>query len=479
MTPQVSFSDATFRAIFDSAVQGIIAVDKSGCIELANPMAEQLFGYLPGELTGIPVETLIPQRLRRAHERDRADYVARPRSRPMGIGKELIGLKKDGSEFSVEVSLNYAHDASLAIAFVTDVTERKRLEHERGQFFNLAPDLMCITSAEGIVLNVNPAFEECLGYSVEEATGRSYTDFVHSDDLNDVRAAERSVRQGNELRHFRDRCVTKDGSSRWLEWTSRAVPGPELLIYSVARDVTANVLLERQKEDLLAVQRTDEERLRALTAQLLKVQEEERRRIARELHDGPTQDLALLAAEMGQLQKKLGAEHQEECASLHARVLTISEEVRVLAHEFHPSVLEHSGLAAALDAYCREMSRLKDIAVHFVVDQDLGEIPKSVAVSLYRIAQEALHNVTKHSNATAATVALTSVKLAAGKRGLRLAVIDDGKGFLMDQVRNGSGLGLVNIEERARLVQGILRISSVPGEGTRVEVEVPLPEESA
>ena len=397
----------------------------------------------------------------------------------MGVGLDLAGRAKDGTEFPVEVSLSYSRGATLAIAFITDIRAWKRAEHDR--FFALAPDSMCIVSADGTLKQVNPALQQCLGYTAEEMTGKRYWEFVHPDDRTAAQEAERALHQGNELREYRNRWIAKDGSVRWLEWTSRAVDGSDLVIYAAARDITATILLEGEQVELMAQRRTDEERLRALTAQLLTVQEDERRRIARELHDGPTQDLALLSAELGFLQKATGGEHQKNLAALRERVGAISEDVRQLAHQFHPSVLEHSGLVAALDAYCRDASRHGGPPVWFRAEQcvETHEITGPVAVTLYRIAQEALHNVTKHSGATSATVTLASVELSGGKRGLRLAIMDDGKGFLIEQVRNGSGLGLVSIEERARLVQGTFRISSVPGEGTRVEVEVPLPEAEA
>ena len=583
MTPQVSFSDATFRAIFESAVQGIVAVDRSGRIELANACAERQFGYLPGTLTGKPIEALLPERLRRIHQQHREDYSAAPRTRAMGAGQELTGLRRDGSEFPVEVSLSYAGDVSLAIAFITDISERKRLERERDSFFKLSPDLLCILTPDGLFQQVNPAFEKCLGFRAEELAGKPFADLVHPEDRSGAAAVARDWWAGKQTAHYRNRCIAQDGSVRWLEWTARVVRDEGESLYAAARDVTSTVLLEREQQQLAALiehspdfvclatpdgsrilyvnqagrnllglpaleqlrkmsvfelpacsareevleaislrgywhgelefshmttgetipldahaflvtdpaagqpiawgyvardireRRRDQERLRALTAQLLRAQEDERRRIARELHDGPTQDLALLAAELGLLKKKAGAAEQQALAALHERVLAISEDVRLLAHEFHPGVLEHSGLVAALETYCQEVARHAGIPIRFEA-RDVVDVPKTVEVSLYRIAQEALHNVTKHSNATMATVTLARVETSPGKRALRLTVIDDGKGFLIEHVRNGSGLGLISIEERVRLIQGVLRIGSVPGEGTRVEVEVPIGE---
>ncbi len=123
-------SAATLRAIFDAASEGLVVAGEEGLIRLVNRMSERLFGYGPGELKGLPIEALIPHRLGERHLQHRAGFFGAPRARPMGHGLDLQAVRKDGSEFPVEVSLGFVETASgrLAIAFVTDITERKRLE---------------------------------------------------------------------------------------------------------------------------------------------------------------------------------------------------------------------------------------------------------------------------------------------------------------------------------------------------------------
>jgi PAS domain S-box-containing protein len=133
--PESAGGDARFRALMESASQGILAVDQRGCIEIANHQAEALFGYPREELLGQPIEKLLPQALRHAHASHRDGYFGRPHPRPMGIGMELAGQRKNGEQFPVEISLNYVQmdGHPLAIAFITDISERLRLEAQLRQ----------------------------------------------------------------------------------------------------------------------------------------------------------------------------------------------------------------------------------------------------------------------------------------------------------------------------------------------------------
>jgi signal transduction histidine kinase len=266
--------------------------------------------------------------------------------------------------------------------------------------------------------------------------------------------------------------MRRDGSSFSVEVSlGYSGSGETLLGIGFVADITVRRRLER-------AHRRDEERLRALTAQLLTAQEDERRRIARELHDGLTQDLASLGIELGLMRRDASGPLGEQLAGLQQDVSSLAEQVRRLAHESHPGVLEHSGLASALQSYCDEQYRLTGLPIRFTARDVPAGIPKPVAASLYRITQEALRNVMKHAQATAVDVLLTSGLDDSGTPVLRLTVMDNGKGFLVEDVREGAGLGLISIQERVRIARGQFGISSVLGEGTRVSVEVPISPET-
>jgi two-component system, sensor histidine kinase and response regulator len=221
------------------------------------------------------------------------------------------------------------------------------------------------------------------------------------------------------------------------------------------------------------------EELRRLTATLLRVQEEERRRLSCELHDDLNQKLAVLVMEVDALERQAAAGTRAPAApapraglrALRQRVVELSDDVRGLAYRLHPSILDHLGLAIALQSYVEEFAKREKIRVTFTHRHVPETLPPEISTCLYRVAQEALRNVAKHAKASRVAMSLW----LAGQS-LHLAVKDAGIGFDPDERR---GLGLVSMEERVRAVNGNLSVRSKPGDGTQVEVQVPVPAEEA
>lgn len=580
------------RAVVEGAPQGVIAVDSEGGIRWANSMAEALFGYGTGELAGQPLESLLPEGARARHKDYLRRYFGSPQQRPMGRGLELTGLRKNESVFPVEISLSYVGppEGPLAIAFVSDISERKRLENERDRFFELSLDPLCIVQRDGSFSQVNPAFAARLGFEPEEMLAKPFGTFIHPDDLEKSRSRLAHLLAGEDLVQFEHRLIAKDGSIRWFQWNAPA-PGPtDAVFFAAARDITeAREAAEAQQRlvalienvgDFVALASTDEpgrilhinrggrqmlglpamdqlrgmtlqdlaigdpglreqiedalarrghwigeiklrhratgewipaelnmflvlfngggskpiaralvardirerkrtqERLHALTGQLLTAQEEERRRIARDLHDDVTQKLAGLAIELGLLRREpLPEALSAHVLRLQEQIAGVAEDLRIIAHDIHPGILEQAGLSAALQAYCADAARQRDVEIRYSARSVPNEIPMDIAVVFYRIAQEAVGNAVKHSGASAIEVALTGIPEAESR--LRLTVSDNGKGFVVEQIREGLGLGLLSIEERVQLIRGSFSIRSNPGEGSRLEVEVKLPSLSA
>jgi len=172
--------------------------------------------------------------------------------------------------------------------------------------------------------------------------------------------------------------------------------------------------------------------------------------------------LALLAPK-GAIARAGFEAHQEHLAE-------IVEEVRRLAYDLHPAILTHLGLRAALQSFCVQFSARERIDVDFSAQKEPASLPEEIALCLYRVSQEALRNVARHSGAKSAGVSLKTARGA-----LHLTIQDRGQGFDVLADRPAEGLGLLGMKERVRLVEGTLRVKSRPGDGTRIEVQVPIP----
>jgi signal transduction histidine kinase len=230
---------------------------------------------------------------------------------------------------------------------------------------------------------------------------------------------------------------------------------------------------ERLKSRSDAELRVSYSRIRDLAGRLITGQEAERARIARDLHDDVCQEVAGVSVHISKLRQRSGQlqdpQTQQLLGELLNRASGLAESVRMLSHDLHPSVLQHVGLVAALEAHTIEVERQHDIQVGFAADEGLGPIPSDAGLCLFRIAQEALRNATRHGNARHASVSL--VRTA---NDVELAVTDDGHGFDLATVhQNGRGLGLVSMDERARLIGGRLSLDSRVGGGTMVRVCIP------
>jgi two-component system, NarL family, sensor kinase len=246
-------------------------------------------------------------------------------------------------------------------------------------------------------------------------------------------------------------------------WPDEMIPRLRLLA-----DVFAGALA-RQRAERTAHESS--EHIRDLAGRLMTSQEEERRRIARELHDGVNQELAALSIALSTLEAGLPAEtapdRRQEIARLQGRTVEMAETIRHLTRELHPGILQYAGLAAALRTHCQEFERDRGLTVRLQADDDLGTVPADVALCLYRVTQEALQNVARHAQASLVRVVVTR-----DGTDLVLTIRDDGRGFDLAQ-RRGQGLGLISLDERVRLAGGRFTIDTERGRGTEIRVVVP------
>jgi two-component system sensor histidine kinase UhpB len=259
------------------------------------------------------------------------------------------------------------------------------------------------------------------------------------------------------------------GSGISTIWSATAILLAVLLLSALAYERLHAMSALRRNEAAL---QASNEQVRDLAGRLIAAQEAERTRIARDLHDDVNQRIAALAIALSGLKRRLpetAGDVRDELARLHQRIVELAGTVRHLSHELHPGVLQHAGLTAALEAHCAEFGSQHALGLTFQADDNLGDVPPDAALCLYRVAQEALQNVVQHASARRA-----HVTLARDADDLELTVTDDGQGFDLEEARRANGLGLISLDERARLVGGSVRIDTRPQWGTELRVRVPL-----
>jgi len=221
-------------------------------------------------------------------------------------------------------------------------------------------------------------------------------------------------------------------------------------------------------EENLLQSRTDVERL---AARLITLQEEERRRVSRELHDDLNQKVAMLQVDAEQISQEMEdkPEVHQKLRSLGRQAADLSNDIRRVAYQLHPSILEHLGLGVALRSYCSEFASREGIEVILTADKAPATIPEDVSLCLYRVIQESLRNIVKHSSAKKVTVKLESVDSR-----VHLAIADNGVGF-DPAAPHRTGIGLLSMRERVRLIDGEIMVKSDHGQGTKIDVWAPLP----
>jgi len=215
-----------------------------------------------------------------------------------------------------------------------------------------------------------------------------------------------------------------------------------------------------------------EEALQHLSGRLINAQEEAGRRLARELHDDVSQRLAVLAIEAGKLEQQSHYTPElihGKLQGMRDQIVKLAGDIHRISRQLHPSILDDLGLVDAMESECRRFSDLEGIRVKFTGDRFPEGTPKDVSLCLYRVTQESLRNIAKHSKATSARVTLTRKN-----GGVLLLVEDSGVGFEAAKTQGKPGLGLASMEERVKLIKGKLTVHSARGQGTVIEIRAPL-----
>jgi PAS domain S-box-containing protein len=363
-------------------------------------------------------------------------------------------------------------ETALIIFLIVQRRRKKVAEEELNQFFNVSLDFFSVANTDGYFVRLNPAAERILGYTREELMTKQFLEFVHPDDLGRTREAISTLASQQKVFSFENRYRCKDGTYRWLQWSS--APAGKL-IYAAARDITERKEAEEATRESERMLRQNEDDLRMLAGRLIYAQEEERSHLARELHDDLAQRLAVFAIDVGRLEQQLmdpPAPIQEELREMQNGIVKISQDIHSLSRQLHPSILDDLGLIKAVESECTSFSKREGIKIVFNYENIPRDIPKDISLSLYRIIQEGLSNISKHACAEHISVSLKGID-----HDVLLSVKDDGIGFDSAEVQKQPGLGFSSMRERARLIHGEFSIKSQPERGTVITVRAPLTRE--
>ena len=385
---------------------------------------------------------------------------------------DLRMIHPDGSTRWIIDRGEVLRDAAGQIAWLRgtaqDITERKQAEDalraSEEKFRSVFRDAgvgMVIVSPEGRFLAANEAFCDCLGYTEEELLQKTVESVTLAEDWPSFSERLReTLERGTSFRRVEKHCLHKSGRIVITESSASLIRGPS----GESRYFVGEVLDITQRK--LA-----EEALSSVSRRLIEAHEEERTRIARELHDDINQRMALLSGNLERVKEILPASDAQARALVDEagqRVSELASDIQSLSHRLHSSNLEYLGLVAACDGFCREVSVRQKIEIDFRACAIPKALPKEVSLCLFRVLQEALMNAIKHSEARRFEVGLANVS-----NDIELTVHDSGIGFDLEKAMSGQGLGLTSMRERLKLVDGQLFIDSKLQGGTTVHARVP------
>ena len=503
---------ALMRAVVESSDDGIVSKDLNGVITSWNAGAQRIFGYTEAEVIGQPITIIIPPEL----QGEERLVLKRLRAGERIEHYETVRLTKRGKRVDVSLTISPMKDSTGRIVgaskIARDITERKQADEElrkvheeleirvrertaelaqsnrllqtqiqeriqaqealerqtavlreQSRLLDLANDAIFIRSFDGTISYWNEGAERLYGWTKEEALENRLGMLLQTEfpiPFEEIR--EVLVREGNwegELIHTR-----RDGSrvtvnSRWTLW--RSAEGNPLGWLQINTDITGR--------------KRAEESLRALTARLLQLQDDERRRIARELHDSAGQILVALDINLSLVQKNEGLAPNAANAVREsiALVQQLSKELRTTSHLLHPPLLDESGLPSAVRWFVDGFAKRSKISVDLEIAPDLGRLPRELETTIFRMVQECLTNIHRHSGSPTA-----NIRIARNSNHVSIAVRDRGKGMSADNYRNSfgpitPGVGIQGMRERVRQLGGHLQIHSGTS-GTTVRATLPV-----
>ncbi|WP_298828394.1 PAS domain-containing sensor histidine kinase [uncultured Piscinibacter sp.] len=467
--------DRPIGGILQAAQEAIVMVDEGQRIVALNPAAERMFHCTLSQVLGRSIDVFIPAQHRFAHGAHVREFAASELlQQRMARHRHVTATRLDGSEFPVEITLSrvdMADGRSLRryfAALVLDLSEERQLREDFDRFkrrlrsvFELAPVAIWIAEKDRIVF-ANQAAARLFGRPV---VGHALHELLEPDSHGAMHEQlERALAGARDVEVVLSTVARADGTRREVEIALAGLPDHgRTTVQMVVADVT-----QRRLE--LAELEQSRTTLRRLSTSVVEAREEERRRIARELHDELGQRLTALKMELSAL-PGVGtvAARKERVEGLMTMLDDTLASVRRISSDLRPMMLDDLGLNAAIEWLAREASRRMGIEVAVRLSENDAPVEDRVATAVFRMVQEALTNVARHARATDATVTLRQHD---GE--LELVVEDNGIGYPQGAMQREGSFGLLGMRERATMLGGRLEYTNAPGSGARLTVRLPL-----
>ena len=465
-------------AIIETIQESLLVLDADSRIESVNPMFCRMFSLAADAVEGQSLFTIGNARFDTPEWRDLIERRLRDDGEFHDVLLEMDSGcdKKAVYRASGRQITSRGIEQSAKLVIINDVTNERLLESKlhfehqlNAKLYENLRTIVLILDVKGRVADINPIFTELTGHTIENVRGRDW--FEHC-----VPAASRANAQrafadalaGSRIGSNVDQVLTATGATIPVEWyavsLANAEGAPEGVL-CVGYDLTDRYARESKL-------RATESQLRALTQRLVQTQEDQFRHLARELHDDFTQQLAAMSMALGAIRSSLGSDAAEARSALDAvaeQAKDIAEGLHTLSRRLHPGILEDLGLVAALRGEADATRQALDVPVTFASHGIPATLDSSIALCLYRVAQECLRNIQTHAEASA-----IYIELNASDDELMLVIRDVGNGFDLERARHAGGIGLISMDERVTSHGGVLEIESEPGIGTVVRATVPL-----
>jgi PAS domain S-box-containing protein len=464
-------------AIVASSDDAIISKNLDGIITSWNKSAERIFGYAPEEAIGQHISLIIPPE----HLAEESDILARLRRGDRVDHFHTVRRRKDGSLLDVSLTTTPVRDSSKRVIgaseIARDVTAQKQAERalrESEQRFRVitdaSPIMVWMSGTDKLCYYFTKGWLDFVGRTLEQELGNGWAENVHPEDFDRclrIYVSNFDARRPFEM-EYRMRHHT--GQYRWI--LDRGVPryAPDGTFEGY---VGGCLDIHDQKEAAEKVWIAED------MTRLMKAQDEERRRIARELHDSAGQTLAVLGMSLAQLVHRaedIAPELAREGKEIEAMFQQLHREIRTTSYLLHPPLLDESGLVSALNWYVEGLAERSHVAITLDVAPNIGRLPSDMELAIFRVVQECLTNIHRHSGSKTALI-----RIVREGENVRTEVQDNGNGMQPERLSeiqaHSAGVGIRGIRERIRQLHGEMKIES-NSSGTSVTISIPMPKEA-